>query len=214
MKKRKLAIVLVIILSLAFTGINYTETVAAATNHNTVKNKVAGYIYKGILKIKEGKYGIEITNKDGTKKYYVFDKKGQKLAKALVTSSKVKEGTAVSVNGIIKNNAVQVISISEIAAKEQTYTGWLGDSDCSPNLEDPAQMGIGCLKHTECEASGYGISVKQKDGTYKYYKFDAEGHKLVKENIIPKVTTKKVPEITVIGTLDGDILKVSSISLK
>lgn len=215
MIKNKLLIFLVLILILSFTNnIVYTENISAASKHNTTSKKDVSSIYKGILKTKNNKYGIEIKNEDGTKKYLVFDTKGQQLAKELVSSSKIKEGAPISVNGTIKNNILKVKSITEDTIKEQSFNGWLGDSDCSPNLEDPTKMGADCLKCPHCEASGYGISVKQKDGSYKYYKFDANGHKLAKDNIVPKITTKKVPEITVKGTLEGDIIKVSSITLK
>ncbi len=214
MIKNKFSILLVLIMIFSFTNIVYTGNISAASNHSTTKKKDVSSTYKGILKTKNKKYGIEIKNSDGTKKYYAFDTKGQQLAKGLVSSSKIKEGTAISVKGTIKNNVLQVKSISDDTVKEQTFNGWLGDTDCSPNREDPTKMGADCLNCTHCEASGYGISIKQKDGSYIYYKFDANGHKLAKDNILPKITTEKVPEITVKGILEGDIIKVSSITLK
>ncbi len=214
MIKNKFSILLVLILIFSFTNIVYTGSISAASKQTTTKKKDVSSTYKGILKTKNKKYGIEIKNSDGTKKYYAFDTKGQKLAKELVSSSKIKDGAAISVIGTIKNNVLQVKSITEDAVKEQTFNGWLGDTDCSPNRKDPTQMGADCLNCTHCEASGYGISIKQKDGSFIYYKFDANGHKLAKDNIIPKITTEKVPEITVKGTLEGDIIKVSSIALK
>ncbi len=215
MKIIKAIVILVLLLSLAFTNVILAEAGSTErTTQTTSDKKVAGYIYKGILKIKNNKYGLEIINKSGAKKYLAFDTVGQKAAKSLISSGKVKLGETVSVNGLIKNNTVQVISITRPEPKEQTFTGWLGDSDCSPNLENPSEMGASCLKCPHCEGSGYGLSVKQKDGSYKYYKFDAFGHKLAKEKIIPASTSKKVPEITVKGYLEGDVLKVSSIKLK
>ena len=70
------------------------------------------------------------------------------------------------------------------------------------------------MKCPHCEESGYGISIKQADGKYKYYKFDANGHKLAKENIVANTTEKKVPEIVVKGTLEENIIKVTSITVK
>lgn len=217
MKNKKLLIVVFFILTLVFSNTSFVNTVNAADQINTVKVNVAGYIYNGTLKEKSNKYGIDITQKDGSKKYVVFDTKGQKLAKNLVTNKKIKIGTEITVNGVIKKDVLQVISIvkkEKEAAKEQTFTGWLGDSDCSPNLEDPTKMGSKCLKCTHCEASGYGISIKQANETYKYYKFDTKGHKLAKENIVAKTTEQKVPAIVVKGTLEGNIIKVTSISVK
>lgn len=195
-----------------------TETNSDTKNNNkTTKPKATGYIYNGLLKTKSDKYGIEISQKDGTKKYVEFDTEGQKLAESLVTKAKLKDGTDITVKGTIKKDILKVISIvkkEQAATNEQTFSGWLGDSDCSPNLDDPAVMGLECLKHPHCEASGYGISIKQTDGTYKYYKFDANGHKLAKENIVAKTTEKKVPKIVVKGTLEENIIKVTSIIVK
>lgn len=214
MKRKKLLIILVVLLSLTFSNIIVLDSINAASGSSPAGNKVWGYIYKGTLNLKNNKYGIEIVEKDGTKKFVVFDANGQKLAKNLVKSGSLKTGADISVNGVIKNNSVQVKSITEIIPKEQTFTGWLGDSDCTPHLKEPAEMGVKCLSCPHCEASGYGISIKQKDGSYKYYKFDANGQKLAKENIIPKVTADKVPEITVKGIREGEFIKVTSLSFK
>jgi hypothetical protein len=217
MKDSKLFILALLILTIIFSNAAFVTTVNAAAQTNVVKVKVAGYIYNGALKLKNDKYGIEITEKAGTKNYVVFDAKGQKLTKELISKNKLKAGSGITVNGIIKKNVLQVISIAEKAqkpAKEQTFNGWLGDSDCSPDLDDPSAMSTMCLKCQHCEASGYGISVKQVDGKYIYYKFDANGHRLAKENIVDKATEKKVPEIVVTGSLEGDIIKVTSISVK
>ncbi len=213
MKKKKLIIFLVVLLSLTFTNIFFTGTADAVAVINITTAKVEGYIYKGILKTKNSKYGIEITNKDLTKKFTAFDAEGQKLAKKLVASGKLKTSSRISVNGVIKKNLVQVISITSEDAKEEIFVGWLGDSDCSPNLTEPGEMGVSCLKCKMCEGSGYGISVKQKDGSFKYYKFDNKGHTLVKDKIIPELKVKKVPEISVTGILEGNIIKVISIKV-
>ncbi len=215
MKNSKIIILAILILTLLFSSTTYIQ-VNAAEKTNTEKVKVAGYIYNGPLKLKSNKYGIDIKQKDGTKKFVAFDTKGQKLAKSLVTKKEIKVGTEITVNGTIKKNVLQVISVVKKETKaetEQTFTGWLGDSDCSPNLEDPTAMSSKCLKCPHCEASGYGISIKQTDGTYKYFKFDENGHKLAKENIVDKTKEKKVPAIIVKGTLDGNIIKVKSITL-
>lgn len=216
MKNKKILFILVLLVSLTFTNaLAAGISNAAASGGSASKSKVWGYIYKGALKINSNsKYGIELTNKDGTKKFVVFDSNGQKLAKGLVKTAGLKAGETVSVNGIIKNNIVQVKSITKAEVKEQTFTGWLGDSDCTPHLKDPSEMGTSCLTCPKCEASGYGISVRQTDGSYKFYKFDTNGHKLAKENIISKTSSEKVPEIVVKGVLEGNVIKVSSIALK
>lgn len=182
---------------------------------STSSSKATTNTYNGILKIKSSKYGIVI-KKAGMEKYVVFDANGQKLVKKLKSEEGLKEGTEIIAKGVIKNNILQVKAIEKKIkpVAEQTFTGWLGDSDCSPNLEDPSEMGFKCLKCPHCEASGYGISVKKPDGKYKYYKFNKKGHQLAKENIVAKLTQKKVPRIVVKGTISENIINVNSISIK
>lgn len=170
--------------------------------------------YYGTLTITSKSYGIDIIQKDNTHKKINFDSKGQKLAKDMVSKAKLKSGEPIVVKGYIKNNVLYVTSIARNILKEETFTGWLGDSDCTPNLDNPADMGVMCLKCPDCEKSGYGIAIKQKDGKYKYYKFDAAGHKLAKESIVDKTESGKVPKIIVKGTLSGNSIKVTSIALK
>lgn len=214
MKKKNLIIYLLVLLIFILKSAIFTETVNAVPVKNLTTARIEGYIYKGILKTKNSKYGLEITNKEGTKKFIVFDADGQKLAKKLVASGKLKNNSSISVNGIIKNNIAQVFSIKSEEGKEETFAGWLGDSDCTPNLSEPGEMGVSCLKCAKCEGSGYGISVKQKDGSFKYFKFDTKGHTLVRDKIIPELKSKKVPEISVTGLLEGNNIKVTSINLK
>ncbi|MCX7745390.1 MAG: S-layer homology domain-containing protein [Clostridia bacterium] len=102
--------------------------------------------------------------------------------------------------------------VTDPARIEQEFKGWLGDSDCSPNLSDPSKMSLKCLKCPHCEKSGYGISVKQSNGTYQYYPFDAEGHKLAKESFVDKAKNDQLPELLVKGTLEGNIIHIQSIS--
>lgn len=63
----------------------------------------------------------------------------------------------------------------------QTFVGFLQDEDCfvqyvNPQTgvakEDPGDDSKTCLLMQSCAGSGYGITVKQADGTFKYYYFD------------------------------------------
>jgi hypothetical protein len=67
-----------------------------------------------------------------------------------------------------------------------------------------------CLLMPDCAASGFGISVPQADGTYKYYKFDNKGHHLAAV-LIDSITKESHIAIHVEGSLNGDILEVSRI---
>jgi hypothetical protein len=128
-------------------------------------------------------------------------------------------------------SAVVIVSMLLIAgtvfaspkAEKVTYTGYLMDKACS-------DMGMGmdgsdvvnapwdhtkmCLTAEPCKASGYGVSVKEGSGPeYTFIKFDSEGDELAWDEI-ENTSKEKDFEIEVEGVLDGDILVVSSITLK
>jgi len=113
------------------------------------------------------------------------------------------------------NDVKQVESSSKIdgAAEDngQTFAGVLIDKHCFLLKADPAIETKMCLQMAVCAASGYGIAVKQADGTYKFYQFDADGHNQAKE-ILNQTAKPSNITITVNGVLDGEIIKVSSIS--
>jgi uncharacterized protein YxeA len=90
--------------------------------------------------------------------------------------------------------------------------GYVIDEHCF-SMKDPSTETVKCLKMEKCEASGYGIAVNQQDGKYKFYKFDANGHKLTKEIINKTDKTEKLT-IVVKGKLEGETLKISKIQEK
>ena len=91
------------------------------------------------------------------------------------------------------------------------FEGYIMDKHCSE--KNPTEKTKMCLNMEVCAASGYGISIKQDDGKYKFYKFDDKGQELAKD-IIEKSTKEKAIPIEVNGKLDEDTLRVSKISEK
>lgn len=102
------------------------------------------------------------------------------------------------VGGVIENNG-------------QAFEGVLIDKHCFSLLDDPATDTKMCLQMAACEASGYGVEVKQADGSYKFYQFDANGHNRAKEILYQTVKHSNIA-IVVNGVLDGENIKVFSIS--
>lgn len=70
-------------------------------------------------------------------------------------------------------------------------------------LEDPKKHVLKCLLMPDCAASGFGISVLQADGTYKFYKFDQTGHQLAAV-LIDSITKQNNIVIAAEGSLEGD----------
>ncbi len=94
-------------------------------------------------------------------------------------------------------------------AEITTFTGFLTDKHCI-GLVSPEKETRACLTMEECEASGYGIAVKQEEGGYKFYRFDETGHKLAKE-LLGKATRNTDFAVTVTGTPEGDSIKVTAL---
>ncbi len=95
-----------------------------------------------------------------------------------------------------------------VLAEAKSYNGTLLDKVCSASASNPAKV----AKHTKecalmesCVPGGYGIVV---DG--KYLKFDEKGDKLASE-WLAKTDKERDLQITVTGTLDGDVLKVETL---
>ncbi|OPY58385.1 MAG: Endo-1,4-beta-xylanase A precursor [Pelotomaculum sp. PtaU1.Bin035] len=97
--------------------------------------------------------------------------------------------------------------------KGQVFEGVLIDKHCFSLEADPAAETKMCLQMAACEASGYGVAVKRSDGTYEFYQFDADGHNQAKE-ILNQTAKSSNIIIVVNGVLDGEVIKVSSISEK
>lgn len=145
--------------------------------------------------------------------------------------------TAANVTGFDSSKAVngQVLTVTvgdktatytvNVNPKQVTYTGYIQDEDCFVGFvdpttgkaeEDPGNDSRGCLLMKSCAGSGYGITVKQEDGTYKYYYFDGEFASGTKTNFVVGTGTQKAAwdliqntkkqnhvTIKVTGTIDG-----------
>lgn len=117
-------------------------------------------------------------------------------------------GLALLVLGVIM---VLSLAFSAIAASSSvTLTGWLIDKCCSEKTKDPSKHTRSCNLMESCAATGYGVMVKQGNGSYKFYKFDAKGDALAAD-YLKKTKQEDNLTITVKGTWDGKMLKVTSL---
>ena len=160
-------------------------------------------------------YGISVKQADGTYKFYKFDGKGQELAKDILAKTQKNAGIRIIASGILNGITLKVSALSEKTKEAPVIvelTGWLIDKCCSGTI-DPVKHTLKCLQMESCAATGYGILVQQANGSFKFYKFDQKGHSLAVE-YVKKATKKDNITITVKGTWDGDILKVSSFAEK
>jgi hypothetical protein len=96
------------------------------------------------------------------------------------------------------------------AAQKVELTGWLIDKCCSEKTKDPSKHTRMCNLMESCAATGYGVMVKQSDGSYKFYKFDSKGDTLA-TNYLKKTTKEDNLTVTVKGTWDGKLLKITSL---
>jgi hypothetical protein len=89
-------------------------------------------------------------------------------------------------------------------------SGAAGKDPAGDNLKtNPAKYPVKYL--TTYASSGYGLEIKQKDGTYKFDKFDSAGNSLVKKYIIATTTKTSALLIEVKGTLSGSTIKVTTV---
>lgn len=109
-------------------------------------------------------------------------------------------------------------------AAGQTFTGYLVDQKCgiagidiqdgTDLTKNPEKHQLSCAMMPGCLASGFGLFIKQTDGTYKFYKFDANGSKMSIDQIINKTQKRDNFLVDVSGTMSGDTITVASITLK
>lgn len=157
-------------------------------------------------------YGIMVSQADGSYKFYKFDKKGDSLATDYLKKTTKEDNLTIMVKGAWDGTVFQVTSLMECNQPIPVVVdlmGWLMDKCCVEKAKDPAKHTRTCNMMESCAASGYGIIVKQGDGSYKFYKFDEKGHNLAVDYL--KNTTKENNlTIMVKGTWDGEILHVTS----
>ncbi|UZQ50719.1 cell wall-binding repeat-containing protein [Clostridium kluyveri] len=124
--------------------------------------------------------------------YLRFDENGTKLIKDIINKSNNTSNINVIVQGKRDEDTIYVTSVVE--AYDQTYSGTLLKTD----------------------TEGYGVKVKQEDGTYKFYKLSTKGdyyHESGQEQAKDFLSDLKKDTTTVDikGTFDGDSIVVSSI---
>lgn len=96
--------------------------------------------------------------------------------------------------------------------KDVKLTGYIIDNACSARAssengaEKVKSHTVKCALMAPCAKSGYAVYA---DG--KLYKFDEEGNKKAGD-ILKATKSEKSVQVSVEGTLDGDTLKVKSIS--
>lgn len=86
-----------------------------------------------------------------------------------------------------KNQALVITQVPEktqvvntatpVPQEEESFYGILMDYDCS-DMTNPEEHELACMFMEECKASGYGLDILQKDGSYKFYMFDEKGQEL------------------------------------
>ena len=104
-----------------------------------------------------------------------------------------------------------ILSASSFAA-DTTLKGYLVDTACV--MDEGKEPGFGakhtklCLRMSDCVKSGYGVLTEDQ----KYIKFDDAGNEQAKK-IIAHLTKDNNIKVTVTGTVDGDKVAVTKITL-
>lgn len=120
----------------------------------------------------------------------------------------------------LMSTVISVSAASKPISKE--YTGYLMDAYCAKKGTDketgkinvnknPEKHTTSCMKMDVCMMDDFGISIKQSNGKFKFYKFDKAGSKKAKDQIIMKTKKKLENKIVVKGILSGDTVTISSI---
>jgi type 1 fimbria pilin len=92
-----------------------------------------------------------------------------------------------------------------------SLTGYLIDKHCF-GLKAPSDETVMCLNMEMCKATGYGIAVEQSDGTFRFFKFDTDGHNKA-QSIVAAASGDKLGKITVTGKIDGENFIVKTIEI-
>ena len=110
-----------------------------------------------------------------------------------------------------------------VYAADKEYKGYISDVLCGTNGKDPAgndltknpgKHTLACMKADACATSGYGIFMKNEQGSYTFHKFDMKGSEMARKEVIDKTSKKDGIKIKVKGDLQADgTLMVKSIKL-
>jgi hypothetical protein len=127
---------------------------------------------------------------------------------------------AFSLSVTVSSFAATATPAPKVTAKD--YTGYLMDVHCAKTGVDdetgkvnikknPEKHTTSCLKIDMCMMEGLGIMIKQKDNTYKFYKFDKAGYKKADDKIMMMTKRKFGNKIAVKGTIKGNSIIISTI---
>ena len=103
------------------------------------------------------------------------------------------------------------------------YTGYLVCQSCGETGQSmdcdgvdirkcPEMHTVNCLRMYTCVTSGFGIFIKNTDGSYRYCKFDKKGSDLAYKNIVAQTKKTDHLQVEVTGKLLNDTISVESIS--
>jgi hypothetical protein len=106
----------------------------------------------------------------------------------------------------------------------KAYTGYLICQNCGlkgkcemNNVDltaQPEKYTLKCARMTDCILSGYGIAVKQENGQYRYYPFDAAGSALALSDVVYSTKRPDNLLVEVKGKLEDGIMRIESIAEK
>lgn len=126
------------------------------------------------------------------------------------------DGLAVKVAGVgglvpaLDRLILNSISLQAESATPDKLEGILLEGHHSTTAS-PAEHKKLCLLMPDCAASGFGVSVLQDDGSYKFYKFDEAGHKLAVV-LLDSIAAPDHVGIRVEGHIAGDLIHVARLS--
>jgi len=117
--------------------------------------------------------------------------------------------------------AFLIVSLQVLAiAGSNNYVGYLSDVMCATKgvageegsiQANPERHAVECMKMPRCDASGYGIFIKDPESDkYVFYKFDEKGSGLAKE-LLKNTQKAEDIHIKVTGTMHEDKIMVESI---
>lgn len=155
-------------------------------------------------------FGVALKQENGSYKFFPFDGNGQAQSSDVLKNYPSGELVRVIVIGVAAGEGINVVTVTE-KLDEKQYAGILVDKkDFDASKGAPADISKDSLQATDKIASGYGLAVKQPDGSYGFFKLDDNSQISASEII---AATKRERNITVIaqGVWNGTLLQASSL---
>ncbi len=81
-------------------------------------------------------------------------------------------------------------------------------------LKHPEKHTVNCLRMYTCVKSGFGVFIKNNDGSFAYYKFNNKGSDLAYKNVVAKTAKADNLLVEVTGIIENNTISVSSITEK